>query len=97
MAGSQTDIRDQSGTTVHASFTATTTPTNFPSSPGNLISDVIIVTPEDDLVEISFDGGTNYFPICCSFAWAPKQVAQIKVKTSSATAAVYILANLEDY
>lgn len=97
MGGSQVDINDQSGSTVHWSGTVSSSPTTFNSPSNRLIGTILIVPETSNKLEISFDGGTNYFPVEASLVWSPKQVSSILVKSSSGNVAFHAIINIEDY
>lgn len=91
------EIKDNAGATTAFSGTATTTPANVPSSAGAVISGAYIRS-EDNNLEVSFDGGTSYFPLNRneSISWnVMGEITQLSLRTSSGSADYVILLNRE--
>ena len=96
------EIRDLEGSTTHEVGTVGTTPVDLPSSADKAISELLINTQAIDsatkTLQISFDGGTNYFTLKRNtlVGWSVKgRLQQIKVKGSAASTNYDILINFE--
>lgn len=92
------EIKDNEGSSVAYSGTATTTPADVPSSPGNIISGVSIFNGLND-IQVSFDGGSTYITIGrrAFFSHNVKgEITQFKIKTPSATSDWEALVNFEE-
>jgi hypothetical protein len=99
MSGGEFEIRDNEGSSEVESGTATTTPTAYPTTPGNIISGVSLQVGLTD-IQISFDGGTTYFNVERRgfFSHNVKgNITQVTLKTLSGTSDFELLLNLEDY
>lgn len=97
-ARGNTEISDNRGSSVVYSGTATTTPANVPSSPGEVISGMSISTGLNDIL-VSFDGGTTFFTVSRRgfFSHNVKgEITQLVVKTLTGTSDYEILINFED-
>lgn len=97
-SGRNQEIADNDGSTVAYSGTATTTVSNVPSTPGNVISGISLWNGLTE-VEVSFDGGTTYIPIGrrAFFSHNVKgQITQFKIKTASGTSDWDALINFEE-
>jgi len=101
------EIVDSEGTTIHISGTsANTNAFNVPTSPTTKISSFLLVADPENLpvptakIEISLDGGTNWYPVFSggNLCWTIKgDVKQIKLKASHVGLKYYGLMNLEAY
>lgn len=86
------------GETSHHSGTVTTTPTQVPAVEDMVISDILIKNTtlmEEDL-EVSFDGGANFFkvPSGDAFAWTPRgAIKSVLLKAGASSADYQILMN----
>lgn len=97
-AKGNTEISDNRGTTVAYTGTATTTVANVPSVAGEAISQCLVQSLDKNL-EVSFDGGTTYFPFERNglLTWDVKgRPTQLKVRTSAATCPYRIIINFEE-
>lgn len=84
----QFEQQDNVGTTIHISGTATTTPTDYPSSPGNKIQRLMLDNLGNKTIKFSVDGGTNYKSVVKGGAIVKTlrgNIRQIKIKTDSST------------
>lgn len=98
------EIQDLVGTTSHFNLiNIGTTPVSIPSVAGNVISEVLIKTPQQPNTEqcqVSFDGGTNYFELREGevLVWTLKgEQTQFLVRGASASTDCEIIVNFEDY
>lgn len=100
----QLEIIDTEGDTVHFNGpSAVTTAINVPSVAGGVISEVLIMvdpdnTPTTAKLEVSFDGGANWYPVYIggTLTWTPKgNVTQFKVKASIIGLKYYGILNRE--
>jgi hypothetical protein len=94
----QNETQNNIGTTESYTGTATTTPADVGS--GNVISGAIIVTLGRN-IEVSFDGGSSYFPMPKKSEAVSVDVkgepTSIKIKTTSGTADYKMILHHEDY
>lgn len=101
------EIVDSEGSTIHINGTSVNTSiVNIPSVSTTKISGILIVSDPENLpvptnkIEISLDGGNNWYPIFGggSFCWSPKgDIKQIKLKASHVGLKYYGFLNLEAY
>lgn len=99
----QFEVKDTEGDTLHYSVTsAGTSPVSYPAVAGGIISQVMIqVDPDNNpnsYIEVSFDGGTGWFPLFegAALGWVPKgNLTQIQLKASAAGLDYYLLINRE--
>lgn len=97
----QFEISDIEGTTAHFNGSATVFPVQIPSVPATPISEVIIKNTNVIgllKLQVSFDGGDNYFDIDTGDAivWGLKgEVKSIYVKASSGSVSYQIIMNRE--
>lgn len=94
------ETKDNDGSTVAYSGTATTTVSNIPAIAGNVISGCEIVNRGSINLEISFDGGATYATLEKkeSLSWDIKgNITQIKVKTLVDTTVYGCIINFEDF
>lgn len=100
----QFEMTDTLGSTVHVNGPAgTTSAINIPTVAGPIISEILlmvdpVLTPASGKIELSFDGGTTWFPVFQggSLAWSPKgNITQFKLKASNNNHKYYILINRE--
>lgn len=100
----QLEIIDTEGDTVHFNGPSVSTGVvNVPSSPGGVISEVLIMVDPDNSpaiakLEVSFDGGTRWYPVYIggTLSWTPKgNVTQFKVKASHTGINYYGIINRE--
>ena len=95
---------DIEGSTVHFNGpTVSTAVFSVPTIAGLPISEVLIMSdpdnnPSNSKIEISFDGGTKWYPVFSggTITWTPKgKLTQIKIKPSHTGLNYYGLMNLE--
>ena len=98
------EIQDLSGSTVHFSGTANTTPVTIPAVANKVISEVFFKcdyqSPTTKLCQISFDNGANYLSLAVgeSIGWSAKgRIKQIRVKGSTTGVTYQGLINYEAY
>jgi hypothetical protein len=99
----QFEITDTAGSTVHVNGpAAVTTAINVPAVATTVIAEIAIANDPTNLVnaklEISFDGGTNYYPVLRggTMTWTPKgNMTQVKIKASYVGMKYYVLINLD--
>ena len=83
--GPQFEGRDNNGSTVAFSGTATTTPADVPGSPGNRISGFMF-SVDGENIQISADGGASYFDVpkkAIGYKDIKGEPTELKIKTSS--------------
>ena len=94
---------DNQGSTVMESSTVGLVNKNFPAVAGPPISEFIIQCPDDqdidNRLQVSMDGGTNFFTLQPSgnLAWTPKgqTVTQLTLLGNAASVQYEVIANLE--
>lgn len=99
----QFEITDSAGLTKHYNGPAgSTTPFQIPPSPLGVIAEIAIlndpVNPAGRILEVSFDGGTTYYPVLRggTMTWTPKGFQQqVWLKPSHAGMNYYTIVNLD--
>ena len=98
-AESQFELKDNLGSTISYSGTATTTPASVTGGPGNIISGALI-TAVGSNVEVSFDLGTTYYPLPrnATMSWDAKgEIRELFIRTSGGSRQYACIINFEDY
>lgn len=100
----QFEVTDIEGTTIHFGGPSTvTTAINIPTVAGGVISEFLIMAdpsnnPSSAKIEVSFDGGTSWYPLFNGgvLTWTPKgRLTQLKLKASGVGLKYYGLINRE--
>lgn len=98
------EVQDLSGTTAHFTGTVGTISVALPSSPGNIISEVVIKcpfqTPTTKQLQVSFDGGVTYFTLDPGefIGWSVKgKRRQIHIKGAVVGVVYDVIMNREGY
>lgn len=99
--GSNFETKDYEGSTAHFNGTVGTSPISVPSSAGNPIDEFIIkcmyANTDTAYLEVSMDGGTNYFRLQAGMAlqWSPKggTTTQLTIRGSEAGVAYESIIN----
>lgn len=92
------EIKDNEGSTVAYSGTATTTAANVPATAGNIISGALVENTGSNDLEVSYDGGTTYYTLLKKqfVSWDIKgEITQLVVKTPTGTTTYQALINFE--
>ena len=91
------------GTTTHFTGSVGVGGTAIPAVAGTDITELLISTPSSTpgnrFLEISFDGGTIFYPVESgeSLKWKPKGITQIDVRASAATVTFHVLMNRKEF
>lgn len=100
----QFESADLQGSTDHFNGTVGTTAITVPSTPGNVIAEVMVknarTNPSTNELYVSFDGGTNFFTIepRTAVAWSVRgNKTQIHIKASMSNTGYEIILNRETF